>query len=120
MAEKFREFYDRQLAILAEKDFERLANEQYTADAELTNINDGVHVVGAPAIREHFREYVGHLGYIKIISTDKYFETDDALMFEAHIETAGGIAHVYDTFVFRDGKIWRHFAGLIGFQPKQA
>lgn len=118
MSDKFRAFYDKQLAILAEMDTERLINEQYTPDAQLLNINHPHVVEGTVALKEHFKNYLGALGYIKLLSTDKYLESSDSLIFEATVETAGGIAKVYDTFVMRDGRIWRHFSGLLGFTPK--
>lgn len=118
MSDKFRAFYDKQLAILAEMDTERLIDEQYTADAELLNINHPHVVAGTAALKEHFKNYLGALGYIKLLSTDKYLESGDSLIFEATVETGGGIAKVYDIFVMRDGRIWRHFSGLLGFTPK--
>lgn len=112
---KFKAFYDRQLEFLAAKDFDGLVENQYTEDGSLLNYD--TYVKGRDAVREHFREYVAGLGYIKLISTDKYVEGDDSLMFEATVETAHGIARVYDVFVLRDGKISHHFAGLLGFTP---
>lgn len=120
MAEKYRPFYEKQLAILADKDHVRLIDEQYAPDAELLNIDHAPAVVGSEALKRHFEGYIAQLGYIKLLSTDKYVESDDSLMFEATVETAGGIARVYDTFVMRDGRIWRHYSGLLGFTPKAA
>jgi hypothetical protein len=114
---KFKAFYDRQLVYLADKDVEGLIGNHYTEDAQLVNIASNLVVKGAPALVEHFREYIAHLGYIKLLSTDKYLETDDSLMFEATVETAGGIAKVYDVFVMRNGRISHHFSGLLGFTP---
>lgn len=116
MSEKFKAFYDKQIDILTTKDHVKLIDEQYTPDAQLLSYTN--HIVGADALKEYFKGYIANLGYIKLISTDKYAEGDDCLMFEAHIETAGGIAHVYDTWTFRDGRIAVHCTGLIGFQPK--
>lgn len=119
MSEKYRAFYERQLAILEEKDHVRLIDEQYHPDARLLNINSPHPVEGADALKDHFRDYIARLGYIKLISTEKYMESDDCLMFEATVETAGGIARVYDVFIMRDGRISHQFAGLLGFTPKQ-
>lgn len=120
MAEKYRAFYEKQLAILAEKDHVRLIDEQYTPDAELLSIDHAPAVVGSEALKRFFEGYIAQLGYLKLLSTDKYVESDDSVMFEATVETAGGIARVYDTFVMRDGRIWRHYSGLLGFTPKAA
>jgi hypothetical protein len=113
---KYRDFYFRQLDFLAKKDIEGLIHNQYTEDAELLNFD--YYIKGAPALIEYFKNYIDTLGYIKLISTDKYVEGDDSVFFESTAETAGGIAQVYDVFVMRGGKIWRHFAGLRSFTPK--
>lgn len=112
---KYRDFYDRQLEFIAAKDVEGLIVNQYTEDAELLNFS--VHIVGRAALIEYFKGYIDSLGYIKLLSTDKYTESDDSMFFESTVETAGGIAKVYDVFVLRDGKIWRHYPGLLGFTP---
>ncbi|HVU12201.1 MAG TPA: nuclear transport factor 2 family protein [Phototrophicaceae bacterium] len=115
---KYRDLYYRQLGFLAENDPEGLIHTQYTEDAELLNFDH--YVRGAPALIEYFKHYIHSLGYIKLISTDKYIEGDEQLMFEATVETAAGIARVYDVFVLRGDKIWRHFAGLLSFTAKAA
>jgi hypothetical protein len=118
MSEKYRAFYERQLALLAEKDHVRLIDEQYHPDAKLININLPHVIEGADALKDHFRDYLAQNGYIKLITTDKYIETDDSFMFEATAETANGIARVYDVFMMRDGRATHHFSGLISFTPK--
>src|SRR5450432_1185502 len=110
---KYKAFYDRQIDFLAKNDVEGLIHNQYTDDAELLNFN--YYIKGAPALIEYFKGYIAGLGYIKLISTDKYTEGDSSLMFEATVETGGGVARVYDSFVMRDGKIARHFTGLLSF-----
>jgi hypothetical protein len=119
MAHKFKAFYDRQVEILADKDHVRLIDEQYHPDAKLLNINTPHVIEGADALKDYFRDYIAQIGYIKLISTDKYMESDDSLIFEATVETAGGIARVYDVFIMRDGRISHHFSGLLSFTPKQ-
>ncbi len=113
---KYKAFYERQLEFLAAKDIEGLIANQYNDDAYLLSFTN--HIQGAPALVEYFKGYIANLGYIKLISTDQYTETDDAMFFEATMEVAGGIAQVYDVFVLRDGKIARHFTGLRSFTPK--
>jgi hypothetical protein len=118
MSEKYRAFYERQFALLAEKDHVRLVDEQYHPDAKLININLPHVIEGADALKDHFRDYLVQNGFIKLIMTDKYIETDDSFMFEATVETASGIARVYDVFMMRDGRATHHFSGLISFIPK--
>ena len=114
--QKYMDFYNRQLDYLAKQDVEGLIHNQYTPDAELLNFD--YYIKGTDALIEYFKGYLKSLGYIKLISTDKYHEGDSAVMFESTVETAGGVARVYDVLVMQDGKIWRHFAGLLGFTPK--
>ncbi len=111
----YKPFYERQLYYLVNKDAEGLIANQYNEDASLLSFTN--HITGAPALVEYFKAYIEGLGYIKLISTDKYTETDDSIFFEATVETAGGIARVYDVFVMENGKISRHFTGLISFTP---
>jgi hypothetical protein len=112
---KYRDFYYRQLDFIAKKDVEGLIHNQYTEDASLLNFD--YYIKGTAALIEYFKSYIDSLGYIKLLSTDKYSEGDDSILFESTVETAGGVAQVYDVFVMRDGKIWRHFAGLRSFTP---
>jgi hypothetical protein len=112
---KYQEFYDRQIEFLVNKDVEGLIINNYTEDAELLNFQ--YYIKGRAALIEYFKGYIAGLGYIKLISTDKYTEGDSSLMFEATVETAGGIARVYDAFDMRDGKIAKHFTGLLSFTP---
>lgn len=111
----FKAFYERQITFLANKDAPGLIANQYNDDAELVSFSN--HITGAPALVEYFKGYIANLGYIKLISTDQYTETADAIFFEATVETAGGIAQVYDVFVMENGKISKHFTGLKGFTP---
>lgn len=114
--DKFKAFYDRQLAYIAAKDVDGLIDNHYTDDAQLLGFE--VYCKGKDALKAHFHEYIANLGYIKLLSTDKYAEAEDSILFEATVETAGGTARVYDAFVFRDGRITHHLTGLLGFTPK--
>jgi len=113
---KFKDFYFRQLDFIEKNDVEGLIKNQYTEDASLRNYD--TYVKGAPALVEFFKGYIGALGYIKLLTTDKYVQGDDSIMYEATVETAGGTAKVYDVWLMKGDKIYRHFAGLISFTPK--
>lgn len=116
MNNEFRPLFDRQVEFLSTRNIDALIDTNYTEDAELIGFND-LRVVGAEALRPYFKGYVEHLGYIKLISVDKYTEGTNSIFFEATMETAGGIARVYDVFILRDGRISHHFTGLLGFTP---
>jgi hypothetical protein len=115
-AHKYQDFYNRQIEFLVNNDPEGLIANQYNDDAQLVSFTNKI--TGADALVPYFREYIKGLGYIKMLSTDKYTEGDDSIFFEATVETAGGIARVYDVFVLENGKISKHFTGLLGFTPK--
>jgi hypothetical protein len=110
-----KEFYRRQLQFLQQMDLDGLVNNQYTEDAEL--IGFGFQWKGRQAIHDHFVNYMKMLGHIDLNSTDKWNETDDSIFFEATMTTNLGIAHVYDAFVFRDGKASHHFTGVSSVSP---
>jgi hypothetical protein len=112
---KYKKFYDAQIEFLAQKDAKGLITTNYTEDAELLSFQN--HITGRANLITYFTGYIANLGYIKLISTDQYAEGDNSLMFEATVETAGGIARVYDSWFLRDGKIAKHFTGLLGFTP---
>jgi hypothetical protein len=111
-------FYDRQLAFLDRQDIDGLIQNQYHPDAVLVGF-DFVRR-GRAELREHFKNYLGQLGKIRLISTDKFAEIEDAIFFEASVETDIGIAEVYDVFTFKDGQAIRHFTGLKSVKPKQS
>jgi len=109
------DFYKRQVAFLEANDVPGLIATQYQPDAEL--IGFGLHVQGSEALIRHFTGYLANLGGIKLVSTDQFMETDDAVMFEATVQVAAGQARVYDAFVLKNGKATHHFTGLLGFSP---
>ena len=113
---QMRAFYDRQVAFLEAKDVEGLIDNNYNVDAVLTSFD--FEVRGNAALKEHFTGYLANLGYIKLMSTDRYTENEDSIFFEATVETAGGVARVYDVFVLANGKIAKHFTGMLGFTPR--
>lgn len=110
-----RTFYNRQVAFLEAHDITGLIASQYAPDAELISFD--FHFKGAAALAQHFTNYLANLGSLKLLTTDKFAETEDTLFFEATIQVAAGVAHVYDAFVLKDGKATYHFTGLLGFTP---
>ena len=118
MASPGKEFYDRQVGFLAEQDIDGLVESQYHPDAVLVGF-DFEPVRGTAALKTHFTGYLGHLGKIKLMSTDQFKEIEDGIFFEATVETDIGIAVVYDVFTFKDGKAIRHFTGVKAVRPKE-
>ena len=108
-----RAFYQRQIAALEAGDMNALLA-QYHADATMVGF-DFV-VKGHVAIKDHFERYLERLGTLKLKSTNKFTETEDAIFFEATIASDLGEAQVYDVFMLRDGKATHHFSGVISMQ----
>jgi hypothetical protein len=108
-------FYERQVAFLEAGDVEGLIHSQYAQDAELIGFD--LNVNGTEALIKHFHGYLKNFGSLKVISTEKFMETEDTIMFEATVKVAAGTARVYDSFVLKNGKAAYHFTGLLGFTP---
>ena len=107
-----RVFYDRHIQFLVDKDVDGLVETNYAPDAELVTFQTVIN--GREALRAYFREYIEMLGDIVVESTDKFAETDDAILFEATVRSNLGLARVYDAWVLRDGQITHHFTGVMG------
>jgi aerobic carbon-monoxide dehydrogenase small subunit len=103
-------FYERQVEMLQAGDADRLVEENYLEDAVLTSPDFIVR--GKEALKRHFRNYLKWVTIKKVISTDKFVETENTVLFEATVESNHGIVKVYDAFVLRDGKIAYHFTGV--------
>ncbi len=108
-----RAFYQRQIAALEAGNLDALMT-QY--DPSATIVGFDFTVEGHAAIRKHLEGYLERLGTLKLKSTDKFTETDDAIFFEATLTSNLGEARVYDVFLLRDGKATHHFTGLISLQ----
>jgi hypothetical protein len=107
-------FYQRQITALEAHDMNALLT-QYHSDATMVGFD--FTVKGLAAIRKHFEGYLERLGRLKLKSTDKFTETEDAIFFEATIISNLGEARVYDVFMLRDGKATHHFNGVISLLP---
>jgi len=106
-----REFYDRHVQYLLDRDTDRLIDEHYNEEATLVS-HDGI-VRGREALKQHFRGYLEMLGELEVVSTDKFTDTGDSILFEATVNSRFGQARVYDAFVLRDLKIDYHFTGVM-------
>jgi hypothetical protein len=104
-----RRFYEEQLAYLVARDTDTMVDQHYAPDGEIVAFD--FIVKGSDALKKFFRDYLEMLGYIRLISTDKFAETQDSIFFEATVETRQGVGRVYDAFVLKDGRITHHFSG---------
>jgi hypothetical protein len=58
------------------------------------------------------------MGHLQVLSTDRWVESEATMAFEATARTQLGTARVHDAFVMKDGKIYRHFTGVIPVQEE--
>ncbi len=88
--------------------------EQYADDAEVVRFL-GV-ARGKDEIRAYLTGYLVAQGRFEFVSLDQFFETEDAVMWEATVNTANGAARVYDVMILDEsGRIRREFPGLHGY-----
>jgi hypothetical protein len=106
-----REFYDRQIQYLLDRDIDALIDNHYNEDAKLVS-HDNV-IQGRDDLKQYFKGYVEMLGDLQVLSTDKFTDTGDAIMFEATVNSNFGQVRVYDAFVMNNGKIDYHFTGVM-------
>ncbi len=103
-----RALLERQIELLERADIDGLVD-QYHRDAVVLRFDMSAR--GHDEIRALFSDYVSRGPRLK--SLDAYGESDDMLSYQATMELGGAEVHTYGTFVLRDGKIWRQFAGVV-------
>lgn len=104
-------FYQRHVDFFVRKDVEGLLASDYTDDAEVVSYDFAMK--GTDQLRQLFTGYLEAIGDIKLKSTEHFRATADSTLLEATMETSrAGERKVWDVFVFRDGKIARHFTGV--------
>ena len=107
-----RVFYERHIQFLLDGDVDGLVETNYAPDAELITFQDVIR--GREALRTYFRGYIDLLGELVVESTDRFAESDDAILFEATVSSNLGRARVYDAWTLRGGQITHHFTGVMG------
>jgi len=101
--------YDHQIEYLEAGDLDGLLS-QYADDAKLVRFDRTIS--GKEDLREFFAGYLAAIAPFKLVSTDKYTQTDDAIFFEATVSAGGNEVKVYDVFMLEGGLITHHFPGL--------
>jgi molybdenum cofactor biosynthesis enzyme MoaA len=109
-----KKFYNEQLEMLAVKDVAKIVETHYNDDAQMLLLTGDEPMI-ANGKEEIFKLFSGYLEYVfrGFISTEKFVSNEDSLFFEATIDTVNGHVRVYDAMYLRDGKILRHFSGII-------
>ena len=106
-----KKFYLRQVQNLIAGDPEQLVELNYAPDALLTSAEFVVR--GKDNLKSHFRNYLKWVKIKKVLSTDKFVETDSTILFEATVLTNYGVGRVYDCMVLNsDRLITYHFTGV--------
>jgi len=110
-------FFRRQIACLEAGDLDGLMA-QDADDVVLVMFEPTVR--GRAALRNHFVGYLARLCSLRLVSTEKFAASDDAVFFESIAGTPLGVARADDAFAPRDGRATHHFAGVLGFEPRDA
>ena len=97
--------------MLDARDFHALVTTHYHEDAQV--ISTGYQVRGHAELFKHFAKYTGLMGFLKVVSTNKWIEGPSTFAFEATARTQWGLGDVHDAFFLRDGLIVRHFTGSV-------
>lgn len=108
------DFYQQQVAALEAQDIDALVA-QYHEDAVMVGFDFTAR--GHEAIREHLTGYLAKLGSLKLVSTDRFAETEDSIFFEATVHTPLAEAKVYDVFLLRGGRATHQWTGVISVSP---
>ncbi len=108
-------FYNEQLEMLADRDVAKLVETHYNDDAQmlLLTADEPMTAKGKEEIANLFSNYLEYV-FRGFVSTEKFItNNEDSLFFEATIDTVNGHVRVYDALYLRDGKISRHFSGIL-------
>ena len=106
-----RRFYEEHVALLDARDFEALVTTHYHEDAQV--VSSDYRVSGHAELFQHFAKYTGLMGFLQVVSTDKFVEGHSTFAFEATCRTQWGLSKVHDAFFLEGGRIVRHFTGSI-------
>lgn len=103
-------FYNEYIRCLLFNDVENLI-QNYHQEAVLRGPN--FEIKGHQALKKYFHNYLNHLSYLKLEDTNKftYFENSMWLRFTLICKQEN--LKAYDVLVFKNGKIYRHFTGVI-------
>lgn len=108
-------FYEDQIRFIETRDIDGIRS-HYTDDAILVTFDTQIR--GGDEIADYFRGYLERMTGLRVVSTDKFVETGDTILFEATMDLAAGVARVYNAFVLHDGRARYHFSGVLEFTPK--
>lgn len=103
-------FYNEYIKCLLFNDVDNLI-QNYNQEAVL--IGPNFEIKGHQALRKYFHNYLNHLSYLKLESTNKFTYFENAIFFRFTLICKGSELKAYDVLVFENGKISRHFTDVI-------
>lgn len=101
--------YENQVRHLIAGDADGLVDDNYDEHATIASFK--FEVSGREALKAHFRNFMGSVKILEVLSTDNFAETARGFSFEATVRTNFGIGKVYDVFVLEGDKVIYHFTG---------
>ena len=103
-------FYEEQVKYLLDKDVENLVEKHYHDNAVIVSFD---HIVrGKDELKAYFTQFLRSVTIERVISTDKFTETEDTVMFEATVQTNHGVIKTFDALVLEAGRIRLQFTGV--------
>lgn len=109
-----KKFYEEHLEMIAAKDVAKIVETHYNDDAQMYLLTgDEPKIINGKD--EISNLFTGYLEYVfrGFVSTEKFVTSEDSLFFEATIDTVNGRTRVYDAMYMKNGKIFRHYSGII-------
>ena len=110
----FKKFLDNHIRLLSEGDVGALVESDYHEDAVMILMlgDTGQVISGKDALKVQFDMYLKNI-YRGFISLQKLVTFEDSICLEARINTSGGEANVWDALYMKNGKIFRHYSGMM-------
>ena len=110
----FKKFLDNHIKLLSEGDAAALVENDYHDNAIMFLMlgDDGQLISGKDALKIQFDMYLKNI-YRGFISLEKVVISDDSICLQARINTTGGEVRVWDALYMNNGKIFRHYSGMM-------
>lgn len=108
-------FYQEQLELLGAKNIDQIVETHYNENAQMLALTgeEPKIVTGHKEIKELFTGYLEYV-FRGFVSTEKFVSNEeDSIFFEATIDTVNGHVRVYDAMYLENGKITRHYTGIL-------
>jgi hypothetical protein len=110
----FKKFLDNHIRLLADGDAGALVESDYHDDAIMFLMlgEKGQLICGKESLKEQFDMYLKNI-YRGFIAIEKVLISDDSICLQARINTTNGELRVWDALYMNDGKIFRHYSGMM-------